>query len=370
MAQAESHVCSPKGLFETDSKSLYTETPMMKAFVMAAGAGTRLRPLTFAIPKPMVPVINKPVLEHTLENLCRHGIRQAVLNLHHYPETIKNYFGDGASLDMKISYSHERELLGTAGGVKKMEDFFDSTFLVMSGDGLTDIDLTRAIDFHNRKKALATMVLKTVDAKFDYGITITDSRGKIRKFVEKPSWSDVFANTVNTGIYIFEPEVFKYIPGDTFFDFGLQLWPKLLKLKKPIYGYLMDEYWTDVGNLTEYRRGVRDALDRKLKLHIDGDQMRPGIWIGEGTRIEKGARLNPPCVIGAHCVIGRNAVIDEYTTVANRSRIGPGANLKNSILWERVEVAKNVRLDNCIIGHGAKVSEDISVFEGAVLNIE
>lgn len=342
----------------------------MKAFVMAAGAGTRLRPLTFSIPKPMVPVINKPVLEHTLENLSRHGIRQVVFNLHHHPEMIKNHFTDGSQWNMKISYSYEKELLGTAGGVKKMEQFLDSTFVVMSGDGLTDIDLTKALKFHQQRKALATMVLKPVDTKFEYGITLTDRLGRIKKFIEKPRWSDVFANTVNTGIYIFEPEIFKYIPANTFYDFGLQLWPYLLKHKKRIFGYLMDEYWTDVGNLTEYRQGVRDALDRKVKLDIQGDQIKPGIWIGEGTRIEKGARLNPPCVIGNNCYIGKKAVIDEYTTIADRSRISQGAYIKNSILWERVEVAKNVRLDNCIIGSGAKVSEDISVFEGTVLNIE
>ncbi|OGS34965.1 MAG: hypothetical protein A2293_17050 [Elusimicrobia bacterium RIFOXYB2_FULL_49_7] len=342
----------------------------VKAFVMAAGAGTRLRPLTYAIPKPMVPVVNKPVLEHTLENLRNHGIFQIVMNLHHYPEIIENYFGDGARHGMKIFYSYEKELLGTAGGVKKMEQFFDSTFIVMSGDGLTDIDLTKAVRYHQQKKAMATMVMKAIDSKFEYGVTLTDKNGRISKFIEKPSWSDVFANTVNTGIYIFEPEVFNYIPKNKFYDFGMQVWPQLLKLKKKIFGYEMKEYWTDVGNLKEYRYGVRSALDGNTKLTIPGEQVRPGVWIGRGTRIEKGAQLNTPCVIGDHCFIGKNALIDAYTTVANNSWIGPGAIIKNSILWERVKVAKNVRLDNCIIGSKAEVKEDISVYEGTVLNID
>jgi mannose-1-phosphate guanylyltransferase/phosphomannomutase len=342
----------------------------MKAFVMAAGAGTRLRPLTYAIPKPMVPVVNKPVLEHTLENLKRHGIYQVAMNLHHYPQIIRDYFGNGDLLGMRILYSYEKELMGTAGGVKKMEKFFDSTFVIMSGDGLTDIDLTKAIRYHKKKKALATMVLKPIDVKFEYGVTLTDKNGKIKKFIEKPKWSDVFANTVNTGIYIFEPEVFKYIPANTFYDFGLQFWPDLLKQKKAIFGYLMQEYWTDVGNLTEYRRGVHDALDGQVRITIPGEQVRPGIWIGRGTKIEKGADLKSPCVIGCSCFIGKKAVIAEGTTIGDHSTIGPGATIKNSILWGKVEVAKNVRLDNCIIGHGAKVHEDISVFEGTVLNIE
>ena len=337
---------------------------------MAAGAGTRLRPLTLAIPKPMVPVINKPVLEHTLENLKRHGFNQVALNLHHYPKMIENYFGDGGRLGMSIRYSFEKELLGTAGGVKKMESFFDSTFVVMSGDGLTDIDLTKAVKYHQSKKSIATMVLKAIDAKFEYGVTLTDKNGRINKFIEKPKWSDVFANTVNTGIYIFEPEIFKYIPKNKFYDFGMQLWPDLLKKNKRIFGYLMREYWTDVGNLVEYRKGVRDALDGLSNFNITGEQIRPGIWIGEGTKIEKGAKLNAPCVIGKHCFIGRKAVVDSYTTIGNRSKIEPGAIVKNSILWEGVRVKKNVRLDNCIIGYNAKVSEDISVFEGTVLNVE
>ena len=342
----------------------------MKAFVMAAGAGTRLRPLTYAIPKPMVPVVNKPVLEHTLENLKRHGIFQIAMNLHHCPETIREHFCDGKRHGLSIRYSHEKELMGTAGGVKLMEKFFDTTFIVMSGDGLTDIDITKAIKFHRQKKALATMVLKPVDVKFEYGVTVTDASGRIKKFIEKPSWSDVFANTVNTGIYIFEPEIFKYIPAATFYDFGLQVWPELLRRKEKIYGYLMEEYWTDVGNLTEYRKGVHDALEGKVRIAIPGEQIRPGIWIGKGTRIAKGAKLNSPCVIGESCVVGKNAVIDAYTTIADQCRIGEGATIKNSILWGKVIVAKNVRLDNCIIGYKATVSEDISVYEGTVLNIE
>ena len=342
----------------------------MKAFVMAAGAGTRLRPLTFAIPKPMAPVVNKPVIFYTLENLVRHGIQQAVLNLHHYPGMIKTYFKDGSHMGMKLSYSFEKNLMGTAGGVKRMERYFDSTFVVMSGDGLTDIDLTKAVKYHKAKKAIGTMVLKPVDTKFEYGVTLTDKSGKILKFIEKPRWSDVFANTVNTGIYIFEPEIFKYIPQNKFYDFGMQLWPDLLKKKKRIYGYVMDEYWTDVGNLTEYRNGIRDALDGKIKICIPGEQIKPGIWVGKGAKIEKNVQLKAPAVIGCNCFIGRNALIGEYTTIADNCRILSGAKIKNSILWSNVEVSKNVDLDNCIIGCGAKVSEDISVYEGTVLNIE
>lgn len=337
---------------------------------MAAGAGTRLRPLTYGIPKPMVPVANKPVLEHVLENLKKHGISEVVLNLYHFPQVIRKYFGDGSSLGIKIIYSKERKLLGTAGGVKKMEKVFDSTFLVMSGDGLTDINLSKVLEFHRKKKALGTMVLKEIDSKFDYGVTLVDSRGKIKKFIEKPSWSDVFANTVNTGIYIFEPEIFKFIPKNKFYDFGTQLWPELLKKKKRIFAFATKDYWTDVGNIREYRKGVCDALEGNIRLNIPGKEIRPGIRVGEGTKIEKGAKLIGPCVIGRNCFIGRNACLGKLTAVGDYSKIESGAVIKNSILWSKVKVAKNVRLENCVIGYRAKVSEDISVFEGTVLNID
>ena len=164
--------------------------------------------------------------------------------------------------------------------------------------------------------------------------------------------------------------MFRYIPADTFYDFGSQMWPDLLKKKKRIFGYVMDEYWTDVGNLAEYKKGVRDALDRKLKIEIPGTQIKPGIWVGKGTTIGTGVQLHAPCVIGDYCFIGKNAIIGKYSTVGDHTTIGEKAAIYNSILWEKVTVAKNVHLDNCIIGYDAKVSADISVFEGAVLNID
>lgn len=342
----------------------------MKAFVMAAGAGTRLRPLTFTIPKPMVPIVNKPVLEHTLDNLALHGITEIVMNLHHHPELIRDYFADKRFNKFSIHYSFENKLMGTAGGVKKAEKYFDDTFVVMSGDGLTDIDLKKAVKFHKKNKALATMVLKPVESRFEYGVTLLDKHGKIKQFIEKPLWSEVFANTVNTGIYIFEPEIFSYIPKEKFYDFGNQVWPDLLKMKKKIFGYVMNEFWTDVGNLGEYKKAIKDVLERKIKIKIPGKQLKNGVWIGAKTKISASAVLRPPCVIGDCCEIGKNAIIGPHTVISTGAKISAGAKISNSILWENVIVKKNVKLDNCIIGNKAKVTEDITVFEGTVINIE
>jgi mannose-1-phosphate guanylyltransferase / phosphomannomutase len=342
----------------------------MKAMVMAAGVGTRLRPLTHIIPKPMIPIVNKPVLEHTLDLLRKHNFREVVINLHFYPQMIKDYFGDGSRWGLKIIYSQEKSLLGTAGGVKKVEKHFDDTFVVMSGDGLTDIDLAKAVEFHKKKKSLATMVLKKVDARFDYGVTLIDQYKRIENFIEKPAWSDVFANTVNTGIYIFEPEIFNFIPENTFYDFGHDVWPSLLKAKKPIYGYEMNSYWCDIGNLQEYKRAERDALEGKVRIKFSGKKFSPGVWVGKNTRIHPQVKIKAPVIIGDDCRIEKGVVIDSFTTIGNSGLIHEGAQLGDCILWSGVRVSKNVRLRNCIIGNDAGINENISVFEGSVINIE
>lgn len=342
----------------------------MNAMVMAAGVGTRLRPLTHVIPKPMVPIVNKPVLEHTLELLSRHSFREIVINLHFHPEMISSYFSNGSKWNLQIRYSHEKNLLGTAGGVKKVEKFFKDTFLIMSGDGLTDVDLGRLVAFHKQKKALATMGLKQVDTRFDYGVTLIDQYDRIERFIEKPSWSDVFANTVNTGIYVFEPEIFRYIPKNKFFDFGHHLWPLLLQKKLPIFGYEFKTYWCDIGNLQEYKRAERDALAGKAKIDFPGKEFKENVWVGNHTFISPRVKIKGPVVIGNNCVIEKDVTINPYTTIGNNSEVKEGAELSDCILWSEVRVAKGVRLRNCIIGSGAEINENISVFEGSVINIE
>ncbi len=342
----------------------------MKAFIMAAGVGTRLRPLTYNIPKPMIPIVNKPPLEHTLELLANQGIREVVINLHHQGKMIKRYFGKGSKWGIKITYSEEEELMGTAGGVKKAESFFDDTFLVMSGDGLTDINLKKAIDFHYKKKALATMVLKQIDVRFEYGVVMVDKTGKIKKFLEKPSWSSVSANAVNTGIYIFEPMIFKYIPKNRFYDFGHDLWPLLLKKKERIYAYETKEYWCDIGNLSEYRKAQSDVLSGKVKINIPGEKVKKNVWVGKGTKINSKIRLEGPCIIGENCKIEEGVTIGKFTVLGDNGVIKKGVSLKNCIVWNDVYIDRNVELTNCIIGDSAYIQESIAVFEGSVINVK
>ncbi|MBI4375811.1 MAG: NDP-sugar synthase [Elusimicrobia bacterium] len=342
----------------------------MKAMVLAAGAGTRLRPLTFQIPKPMVPVVNRPVVHHVLDNLLRHGVKDVMVNVFAHPEQVKGYLGDGSRWSLRVRYSHEPRLMGTAGAIKKVENFFtDGPFLVMSGDGLSDIDLSDMLRFHKKRKSIATMAIKGVDSRFEYGVTMTDESGRIKGFLEKPSWGDVFSNKVNTGIYLLEPEVLKYIPRNRAYDFGHELWPKLLKLRKPIYAYETQRYWCDVGNLSEYRRCQVDVLEGRVQVSIPGAETRKGVWIEEGSTISPRTVLRGPCVIGKGCLIEAGAQIGPHTVVGDRARIFSRAVLKNCILFANVTVGSGVQLSNCILGANGHVTENITVYEAAVLNL-
>lgn len=344
----------------------------MIAMVMCAGEGTRLRPLTYVLPKPVVPVANKPVLQYTLENLKKHGINEVVINLSYRPEFIQSYFNHGEKLGMKIHYSVEKKLMGTAGGVKKAESFFrsdpDPDFLVTSGDGLSDINFTDLIQFHRKKKAMGTIALRKVNTRFEYGVTLTDSKMRITKFVEKPCWGDVFSDQVNTGIYVFKKEIFDFIPPNRFYDFGNQVWPELLKKRKPIYGFIFNQFWTDIGNVTEYHHAQRAVLNKEVSVSLNARQIKPGVWIGSGTKLSPGVKLEAPCMIGSNCIIGKNATIGTCTVIDNDSKIGAHSVIKNSILWSHVEIADKVHLNNCTIGMNVKISKSAPYLEGIVLN--
>jgi mannose-1-phosphate guanylyltransferase / phosphomannomutase len=339
----------------------------MKAFVMSAGQGTRLRPLTVKIPKPMLTVANTPVLEHTLILLKKYKIKDVVINLHSHADIIKNYFKSGKDFGMNILYSYEEHLLGTAGGLKKVETQFDDTFIVMSGDGLVDIDLQKLIAFHKKKKSIATIVLKKLDSKFDYGIVLRDRNDRVTKFVEKPLWSSIYENSVNTGIYVFEPSIFNFIPKNKFYDFGLNLWPKLIDKNIPIYSYETNGYWCDIGNLNEYRKASQDVLDKQLKFEFKGKQTKKGIWIEDKTKIHSSVKVISPSVIGANTVAQHKVYIDKYTVIGNNCFIDSGAELKNCIILDNVYIGKNVCLTNCIVSFNAKVQNNSCIYNGVIM---
>lgn len=317
----------------------------MKAVVMAGGEGTRLRPLTSKRPKPLVPVVNKPVMEHIIELLKSHGITSQVATLYFMPQAIKNYFGSGEDLGIDMSYAVEDSPLGTAGSVKNAEEYLNETFIVISGDALTDLDITKAVEYHKEKGALATLVLKRVENPLEFGVVIADEEGRIERFLEKPGWGQVFSDTINTGIYILEPEILDYIPQDTNFDFSQELFPMLLEKGAPLYGYVTDCYWCDIGSIEQFMKSQQDVLSSKGKVNIEGIELSQNIWIGGGTSVDPDAKLAGPIVIGENSRIEAGAFIGEYTVIGD-----------NVIISKDAMVQRSVIMDNCYIGDGARVT--------------
>jgi mannose-1-phosphate guanylyltransferase/phosphomannomutase len=321
----------------------------MKAVVMAGGEGTRLRPLTSNQPKPMVPIVGKPCMEHILELLRTHGFEDIVVTVAFLPQAIRSYFGDGANLGVAIQYSVEESPLGTAGSVRLAGDVLDETFLVISGDALCDIDLQKIVEFHKEKGAAVTIGLKSVENPLEFGIVVTDEEGKVERFLEKPSWGQVFSDTINTGIYVLEPEVLRHIPTDRPFDFSKELFPLLLEMGRPIYGYVCEGYWQDIGNLDQYRQANFDALDERVRLNIPGLKIRGDVWIGEGVEIDDVEGVEGPAFIGNYVRISPEASVGPYTV------LGPGTTLR-----ERGRISRSIVEASCYIGRS-------SVVEGAII---
>ncbi len=362
----------------------------MKAVVMAGGEGSRLRPLTIMRPKPMVPTVNKPIMSHILELLKRHGFTDVVVTLQYLPDQIQDFYGTGASLGMTISYSVEETPLGTAGSVKHAQAMLDTKepFLIISGDALTDFRLDEIVEYHKRKGAKATLVLYHVPNPLEYGVIITDRDGRITQFLEKPSWSEVISDTVNTGIYVLDPSVLEDIPEDRPFDFSKELFPLMLQRGDPLYGYIADGYWCDVGNMTEYVRACSDLLAGKVQIGEIGKHIGGGIWTGEGVEIAPDAQLYGPIYLGEEVKIKGGVVIHgptaigDYTIVDNRSHIDRSFIWRNCYIGEAVELrgavvarqttfkAKSVAFegvvvgDNCVIGEGAILHTAIKLWPG------
>lgn len=339
----------------------------MKAVIMAGGKGTRLRPLTCNKPKPMVPIVNRPMMEHIIYLLKKYDFKEVWVTLFYLPELIQNYFGDGSEFGMKINYSLEDSPLGTAGSVKKIIDNLNDTFLVISGDALTDINLETAVKFHKEKKAKATIVLTKVSNPLDYGVVIADQNGAVKRFLEKPGWGEVFSDTVNTGIYILEPEIFNLFEAGREFDFSKDLFPMLLDKGELIGGYVADGYWSDIGNLEQYRQAHYDVLTGKVKVSIPGREVRPGVWLGEAVEIDPKARIEGPVLLGDYCRVKAGAQVENFTVVGNYGIINEGTSIKRGIIWNHCYLGPYSEIRGSILCHHTYLKGKNAVFEGAVL---
>ena len=356
-----------------------------KAVVMAGGEGSRLRPLTSQYPKPLVPVAGTPVVEHILRLLRDHGISRVILTLQYLGADIRNRLGDGSDLDMEIEYVVEDRPLGTAGSVRNAAHLLDSTFLVISGDGLTDIDLTRVLEEHRRREAMATIVLKSVPNPLEYGVVVTDPDGRVRRFLEKPSWGEVFSDHANTGIYVIEPSVLEHIKADTAVDWAQDVFPRMLRRREALFGTVVDGYWCDIGSIQSYMQANWDALEGRVRCHIPG-RREGNVWIGEGVEFGIGVQLEGPAFIGdevklkagafinGHAVIDKYAIVDDNAKVSNtvvwpHSYIGENCRLRQSIICRNVTIKNGSMLeddtvvgDDCVIGWGSRIRAGVKIW--------
>jgi mannose-1-phosphate guanylyltransferase/phosphomannomutase len=363
----------------------------VKAVIMAGGEGTRLRPQTSNLPKPMLPLVGRPMMEHIVALLRRHGVTDIVVTVAFLPNAIRSYFGDGSELGVRMVYATEETPLGTAGSVRNARDELDERFLVISGDVLTDIDLTSVVAFHEKNNAMATIALSAVENPLEFGIVITREDGSIERFLEKPGWGQVFSDTINTGIYVLEPDVFDWIPEGRSVDFSGEVFPELLEAGKPLYGYVADGYWEDVGTTAAYLSAHQDILDGKVAVDIAGFELQPGVWLGRGSSVDPLARIVGPAFIGENCSIAHDAVLAPYTTIGANTQVaewveiersvvgenaylGPAAHVEGAVLGRSCDLRRGARCDagsvvgeGCLIGAHAELRSDVKVYPGKVV---
>jgi len=339
----------------------------VKAVIMAGGEGTRLRPLTSNQPKPLISVANRPMMEHILRLLKEHGFDDIVVTLAFLPQTIRSYFGDGSEFGVRMVYATEESPLGTAGSVRNARDELDETFLVISGDVLTDIDLSEVVRFHRERGAMATIALKSMENPLEFGIVITRDDGSIERFLEKPTWGQVFSDTVNTGIYVLEPSVFDYIPADVPSDFSADVFPHLLEDGKPLYGFVAEGYWEDVGTLEAYVKAHQDTLDGKVTVEMPGFQVADGVWLGEGAEVDPGAKIEGPVIVGDYSHVAEGAQLRAYTVLGSNVTVRADAFLERTVVHDNAYFEIGVRLRGSVVGRNSDLRDFARCEEGVVL---
>jgi mannose-1-phosphate guanylyltransferase/phosphomannomutase len=357
----------------------------MKAVILAGGSGSRLRPITENVPKPMVSVLGRPIMEHIVSHLIRSGVTEIVATLHYRPRVIRDHFGDGADMGVTMRYTLETQPLGTAGSVKLATGYLDEPFLVVAGDALMDFDLRAFVAYHRRQGAKVSLCLKRVRDPGEFGIVITDEAGRVQRFLEKPGPSEVFSDTVNTGIYLIEPEVLAAIPAAEAYDFAGDLFPRLLEAGEPLYGYVAEGYWTDIGTLQQLRQAHWDLLDGKVRLPISGNRIDEHIWVGgesvispeavlsgpcwlgNNVRIQDGARIGPYAVIGDNCEVESHAVVHR-SIVQRNSFIGEAADLRNCLVATRNIIEAHSELgDDAVVGGGCHLRRGARIRPGVLV---
>ncbi|MGZ7135381.1 MAG: DUF4954 family protein [Methanobacterium sp.] len=342
---------------------------------MAGGKGTRLRPLTLIRPKPMIPLVNKPIIQYTVDRLKRFGLKDIIMTLNYMSTNIKNYFKDGTSFGVDIKYSVEKWPLGTGGSVKKAQKYIDDTFMVVSGDVLTDVDFKDVLKFHKEKGALVTMVLTEIEDPTHFGIAVMDNDNKITEYLEKPAPEDVFSNVANTGIYILEPEIFEFFQEKeekSELDFSKDIFPEIIKKDAGIYGYVFNGYWNDVGRPETFLEATYDILDQKIKLDFNKSKIEESIgkigniWVGKNVFIDKKARIEGPVVIGDNCTIQEGSKISKGSVIGNNVSIGKNVNIDGAVILSDSIVEDNSFLTGCVVDTKCIIDKNTVLESGVV----
>jgi mannose-1-phosphate guanylyltransferase / phosphomannomutase len=339
----------------------------MKAVVMAGGEGTRLRPLTSNQPKPMVPIVGKPCMEHILDLLKSHDFEDVIVTVAFLPQAIRSYFGNGETLGLNIDYSIEESPLGTAGSVRLASGQLDDTVLVISGDALCDIDLGDLVSFHREKGAAVTIGLKSVENPLEFGIVVTDEDGRVERFLEKPSWGQVFSDTINTGIYVLEPEVLRHVPTDRPFDFSKELFPLLLEMGRPLYGRVVEGYWQDIGNLEQFRQANFDALEERVRLDVPGIRLRGNIWLGDEVEIADLDVLEGPVFVGSNVRISSDAAVGSHTVLGSSVTLRERARVARSIVDSGTHIGRSALVEGAIVGRRCDIRAHVRLHEGVAV---
>ncbi len=339
----------------------------MKAVIMAGGQGSRLRPLTEGMPKPMIPILGRPMMEYILEAVREAGITEILVTLHYRPNLIQDYFGDGSEWGVHLEYAIEDEPLGTAGSVKNGGHFLDEPFLIISGDALMDYDLSALMDYHQKTGALVTFCLARVQDPSEFGIVVTDDKGRVQRFQEKPGPSEVFTDTVNTGIYVMEPRVLDDIPPETEFDFSHDLFPTLLEREEPLHGYIAKGYWSDIGNVDQLEQATWDLVEGLVDLPFPGEEIRPKIFVEGTAHIEEGCSLQGPAWIGRDAILRSGAVVGPYAVIGRHSEVDSGARVRRSIVLDSSYIGEHAEIRGAFCGNRVLLEQEVEIEMGAVI---
>ncbi|MFH1684374.1 MAG: NDP-sugar synthase [Candidatus Margulisiibacteriota bacterium] len=341
----------------------------MKAVIIAGGLGTRLRPLTYNTPKPIVPVANRPFVVHQIEHLAKHGIDEVILNLHYLSHEIKKILDrEAREWGIKIRYSIEEHPLGTAGAVKNAEEFFgDEPMVIFNGDVLTDLNISKLVNYHREKGATVTLTLTEVEDPTPFGLVLTDKDGRVTDFLEKPSWDMVTSKNINAGTYVVDPKIFKDVPKGKVYSFERELYPSLLRGGVPIYGYISHSYWIDIGNPQKYKEVHQAILRGEVAVKVIGTRIDGKFWLGKDTHPDPSVRFIGPSIVGENVKLGKETEIRDCVVIGDHVSIGKHCSLDRAIVWKGTKIGNNVKLSDCILGYNCVIEDDVVIDHGVVL---